>query len=409
MNLVCSAAPFLVMLCVAVLTFGSGKVFAQGEENAGASGGSQRAPAADGSTPLDPSASGAPSSAEAAESSPVQEHGVSSAAAAGGTGGTAAQADMAKEPSQPAKSSIVDSVKLGVSAWITQGDTKWSHNASALDSSLGNPSSRLQYKDVGTNIVELAPQVKFKSGWLLQGSVGYGSVGGGRVTDDDFFKVDGGQPSSRTIHDINGDYVLYVNGDVGYSILKLLKLPERHGSLDMFVGYQFRKEKHDAVSTGTVICTPTGQTNGVCNAPGTPGAERSMGQPVFTNTQTWHAARIGLQGEWRIFRRLSIDGKAAFLPFTALTNEDVHHTNPVLQQNPSISMSGIGIGANLEGNLNVMVIENLFLSVGYRYWWNRVTNENCDFHFVNFPNVSTKLNEFQNIRAGVTFGVNYRF
>jgi hypothetical protein len=72
-------------------------------------------------------------------------------------------------------------------------------------------------------------------------------------------------------------------------------------------------------------------------------------------------------------------------------------------------MSGIGIGANLEGNVNVMVIENLFLSVGYRYWWNRVSDENIDFHFVNFPNVSTKLNEFQNIRAGITFGINYRF
>jgi hypothetical protein len=397
-----------VLVCVGVLIFGCGKVFAQAD-NTGAPGGRQGLPSGDASAPAGNLAGELTSPAGTPEPSATQGSGEASAAGPGAAGGAGAQADMTKEPSRPTKSSIVDRVKLGVSAWITQGETKWSHNASALDSRLGNPSSRLEYKDTGINIVEFAPQVKFKSGWLLQGSVGYGSIGGGRVTDDDFFKVDGGQPSSRTFHDGSGDYVLYVNGDVGYSILKMLKVPERHGSLDVFVGYQFRKEKHEAISTATVICTPTGESEGVCNAPGTPGAVRSVGQPVFTNTQTWHAARIGLQGEWRIFRRLSIDAKAAFLPFTSLKNEDIHHTNPQFQQNPSISMSGIGIGANLEGNVNVMVIENLFLSVGYRYWWNRVSDENIDFHFVNFPNVSTKLNEFQNIRAGITFGINYRF
>jgi hypothetical protein len=397
-----------VLVCVGVLIFGCGKVFAQADKT-GAPDGSQGLPSGDASAPAGNLAGEPTLPAGTPEPSASQGSGEASAAGPGAAGGAGAQADMTKEPSRPTKSSIVDRVKLGVSAWITQGETKWSHNASALDSRLGNPSSRLEYKDTGINIVEFAPQVKFKSGWLLQGSVGYGSIGGGRVTDDDFFKVDGGQPSSRTFHDGSGDYVLYVNGDVGYSILKMLKVPERHGSLDVFVGYQFRKEKHEAISTATVICTPTGESEGVCNAPGTPGAVRSVGQPVFTNTQTWHAARIGLQGEWRIFRRLSIDAKAAFLPFTSLKNEDIHHTNPQFQQNPSISMSGIGIGANLEGNVNVMVIENLFLSVGYRYWWNRVSDENIDFHFVNFPNVSTKLNEFQNIRAGITFGINYRF
>ena len=44
--------------------------------------------------------------------------------------------------------------ELGIGAWISTGETQWAHNASSIPG-LGNPTSKLTYKDVGTNIIDL--------------------------------------------------------------------------------------------------------------------------------------------------------------------------------------------------------------------------------------------------------------
>ena len=52
--------------------------------------------------------------------------------------------------------------------------------------------------------------------------------------------------------------------------------------------------------------------------------------------------------EYRLTRQLSLVATAAFLPLTIIDNKDTHHLRPDLQQNPSISMEGWGVGADAD-------------------------------------------------------------
>lgn len=296
------------------------------------------------------------------------------------------------------------SVELGLSGWITRGETTWNHDASRESPLLGNPTSKLTYKDVGTNVIEFSGKMKFARRWFVRASYGTAAIGGGRLTDDDFLAADGGNPSLRTFSDIKGDNIWYVNGDLGFTVLNY---PGHRGTLDLVVGYQYRREKHEAVGVGLVGCTSAWDTFDGCPQPNA--LESLRNALVITNTQTWSSLKLGVETEYRITRRLSVGGKAAFLPLTSLSNKDIHHLRTDLQQNPSFEMTGTGIGANLEGDVSYMVMKGLFLKVGYRYWWNRVS----DGTWKNFPRSSPSetftLNEFENIRQGLTFGATYMF
>ena len=43
---------------------------------------------------------------------------------------------------------------LAIGTWISTGNTHWAHNASSI-AGLGDPTSKLTYKDVGTNVFEV--------------------------------------------------------------------------------------------------------------------------------------------------------------------------------------------------------------------------------------------------------------
>lgn len=303
------------------------------------------------------------------------------------------------------------SVELGLSGWISQGETTWNHDASRVDPLLGNPTSKLTYKDVGTNVIEFSGKMKFARRWFVRANYGTAAIGGGRLTDDDFLAADGGNPSSRTFSDLPGDSIWYVNGDVG---LTVVNYPGHRGTLDLVVGYQYRREKHVASGVTQILCTSAGATTDLDPAPGlqslcNPGAAPVSGMTVITNTQTWNSLKLGVETEYRITRRLSVEGKAAFLPFTSLNNKDIHHLRTDLQQNPSFEMTGTGIGANLEGDVSYMVLKGLFLKVGYRYWWNHVSDGTWKNFPVGAPSETFNLNEFENIRQGLTFGATYLF
>ena len=308
-------------------------------------------------------------------------------------------------------------IEMGARTWISQGRTTWSHNASSVDPNFGNPTSKLEYKDVGTNVVELSGKAMFAKRWFARGNFGFGAIGGGRLTDDDFLAADGGQPSLRTHSDIKGDDMWYLNGDVGVTVLNFAR---NRGSLDLFMGLQYWREKHVATGVTQVFCSTAGSTVDLDPDPAvfaplcTPGAPPSnVGQTVVTNEVKWSSIRLGLDGSYQITRRFSLNGSAAFIPLASLKNEDIHHlraTGPgALRQDPSFSMSGTGIGANFEVNASYMIVKQLFFDVGYRYWWLRVTDGDWKAYPVGGPTVSANLNEFQTIRQGVTLGLRYQF
>jgi len=279
-------------------------------------------------------------------------------------------------------------IELGAKTWISQGQTKWSGNS--LDPLFGNPTSELDYKDVWSNVVELDGQVSLRNGMFFRGQFGYGGIDDGELIDDDFLA--GQNLFSRTQSNIDGSNLWYLNADVG---LKLLSFSGRRGSLKAFVGYQYWQETYEA--KGLIQLVPP------------VGTVPTGGQTVITNEVQWNSIRLGVEGRYQFTRRFSIDGNAAFIPYTSLKNEDIHHLRPDLSQDPSISMRGSGIGANFEVTASYMIVKQLFLDLGYRYWWVQVTDGDLQFHFSNGPTSTVNLNEFQTIRQGVTLGLNYKF
>ncbi len=301
---------------------------------------------------------------------------------------------------------------LAIGAWISTGNTQWAHNASSASPLLGNPSSKLTYKDVGTNVLELTGTVWVTPKWFGRLNVGVASIGGGRLTDDDYLAADGGNPSSETFSDLKGDGMWYLNADFGK---RVVEFPHSRGWLDLFVGYQYYYQRFTANGLGQTSCSNAGQT--VDLDPGTPGTQPlcnpnqsvSSAIPVITNTATWNSLRMGGSAEYRLTRRFSVLGTVALIPLSIIDNKDIHHLRNDLQQNPSISAKGYGVGADADVGVRLMVIKNMFLNLGYRIWWNHAYDGTVTFHPVGAPSDSFPLTQFQSVRQGWTFGLNYSF
>lgn len=302
-------------------------------------------------------------------------------------------------------------IELGVGAWFSTGQTQWAHDASVVPI-LGNPTSKLTYKDVGTNVVEFTGRAWLPRNWFARLNLGFGNVGGGRLTDDDYLRADGGSPSSRTYSDLKGDDMWYLNADLGR---RIVEFPRSRGWLDVFAGYQYWYQRFSANGLTQAICTNAGQT--VDLDPGTPltqplcspNTSVSSAITVITNTVNWHSIRVGGTGEYRLTPRFSVLGTVALIPVSIIDNKDIHHLRTDLQQDPSISMLGYGIGADADVGARLMLVKNFFLNVGYRVWWNQTLDGTVTIHSVDGPADEFPLSRFQSYRYGLTFGIDYSF
>lgn len=315
---------------------------------------------------------------------------------------------------QPAarKDGIFKALDVGATGWFSQGQTVWSHNASNLDPRLGDPTSRLKYKDVGTNVLELNGKLSFNNHVFLRGSFGFSDIGGGRLTDDDFLSaqgatafntaVSGAQRFSRTYSDLGGNNrtdMWYVTGELG---LMAREFHDNKGFVNLFVGFQYWQEKQVARGIRQVECT----TSVLCDPPNTTGFN---GEPVITNRLRWYSARFGGDVEYRITSRVSLDAKLVFL-LSRMHNEDIHNLRTDLAQNPSFRMSGAGVGTNADINLKVMLLQGLYLSGGYRVWFNSVLwDKDWKIYGANGTSATAPLNEFYTLRHGPTLSLNYVF
>ena len=323
--------------------------------------------------------------------------------------------DGAQAETPPAQDRLVQSIEVGVTGWFTQGRTEWSHDASRLNPDLGNPTSKLKYEDVGTNVIELGAKVRFKHRFFLRGNFGWAAIGGGRLTDDDFLSaqgaankgasVSGAHRFSRTFSDIGGDDMWYVNADIG---LLAHEFHNNKGFVDVFVGFQYWREKLVANSLLQVECTTTSSSDldFRCPPAGTSGLK---GQTVITNTVHWTSLKVvGGEIRYQLLPRVEVNAKAAFL-LTWLNNEDVHHLRTDLGQDPSFKMTGVGIGTNADINLRVMLVQRLYLTGGYRLWWTRVTDGDWKVYGPDGSTLNANLNEFETLRHGPTVSLTYQF
>ena len=317
-----------------------------------------------------------------------------------------AQAVAAQEPNEEKRQRF----EIAIGTWFSSGDTHWAHNASSASPLLGNPSSKLTYKDVGTTVVDVAGTYWFTPRLFGRLNLGVGGIGGGRLTDDDYLAADGGNPSSRTISNLNGDGMIYLNADVGG---RVTNFANHRGWLDLFGGVQFWHTQYSAVGLGQVTCTTAGSTinlgggNVLCN-PGGPTPPVGSGVNIITNTTNWYSVRLGGRAEYRFTRQFSLQANIALLPISILDNKDIHHLRSDLQQNPSISMVGFGIGADADVGLKYMFTKNIGLNLGYRVWWNRMLDGTVTFHNTNSSS-EYPLTQFQSVRHGLTAGLNFTF
>ena len=132
-------------------------------------------------------------------------------------------------------------------------------------------------------------------------------------------------------------------------------------------------------------------------------------RPVISNTTNWHSFRIGTSSEYRLTTRLSVLGTVALIPLSVLDNEDVHHLRGDLQQNPSFSMTGYGVGANVDVGARFMITKNLAANLGYRVYYNRVLDGDLTNHPVTGSSNSFPLTQFESLRHGFTAGLSLIF
>jgi opacity protein-like surface antigen len=99
-----------------------------------------------------------------------------------------------------------------------------------------------------------------------------------------------------------------------------------------------------------------------------------------------------------------------------LSNDDTHHLRQqavppllALQQDPSFSMTGTGIGADVDVGASYLVTPRFSINLGYRFWWNHVSDGKVTVYPVGAAASTSNLNEFQTYRHGITLGLQYTF
>ncbi|MFQ5481638.1 MAG: hypothetical protein ACE5ER_02670 [Nitrospinaceae bacterium] len=313
----------------------------------------------------------------------------------------------AKEKSKQTRFPKV-SVSLG--AWISTGQTDWNHDATALNSAVGNPTSELIYEDLDSQIIELEAELSLPRRFFLRTRFGYGLINDGRLIDDDFVSASGAaffganqsgaHRISRTFSDIDDENLWYLNLDVGY---RLWVSADKRSSLQGFIGYQHWEEKLIARGLKQIECTSVGN---FCSAPGT---ETNAGQKVITNQVRWDSLRVGLGGGHWFTKRFRVETDLAFIPYSNLLNQDIHHLRLDLQQDPSFEMEGTGIGFNLEIGLKYRLTRHLSFLAGYRFWSLKV-NDGAIKIFNQIGGADqAKINDFDSERYGATAGLEFLF
>ncbi|MDH4187540.1 MAG: hypothetical protein OEV08_11115 [Nitrospira sp.] len=294
------------------------------------------------------------------------------------------------EPVQEAR----PKVEFSAGMWFSTGATTWAHNASSAG--WGNPTSKLTYKDVGTKVIDLTGRFWFSPGIFGRINGGFGDIGGGRMTDDDYLR--GQRLISQTTSNVSGNDMYYINADLGG---RVNEFANRRGYLDIFGGYQYWHTEYRAVGVNRVVCDSA--VLSTCN-----NALPSPEQTVITNKSNWHSIRVGASTEYRLTRQLSLVGTAALIPLSIIDNKDVHHLRNDLKQNPSISMVGVGIGADADVGVKFMFTPQVGVNVGYRVWWNHAIDGRVTFHGTSSSS-QYPLVQFDSLRHGLTASLDLTF
>jgi hypothetical protein len=283
---------------------------------------------------------------------------------------------------------------VGVREWISQGRS--AHNIGAPD---GHPNvlSELTWRGMNSVITEVNADLVVHH-FVVTGSIGYGTIGGGTLLDQDWNGDNRMQKTSQTLSRSNDGSVLIISVTPGVRAFQwTVEDNPVLGGIDILLGYQYWREEY--VGFGAVNQLGPGQAPDIKS---------------ITQTNTWQSLRFGTRITVPFLSRIALKGSAFYIPVTSYRNEDIHHLQTsgpnALRQDPSfLTTASGGNGVQLEGSLSVRVWRQLAVEAGYAYWDIRSGSGIVQAYPASGGVVQESHNVDNTRRQGVFFGVNWIF
>ena len=304
-----------------------------------------------------------------------------------------------------------EDMHFSLDTWVTEGQTKWRHDSG--HPRFGVPTSELDYQGVNSTVVEFGVLRQLAKGHDLEISIGAGSIDSGLLIDDDYLSASGAtyygatqsgaHRFSRTHSDINGSDLFYLNGRFAPVDFHL---DGKFVDIQFSFNYQYWEEEYKAIGVRSVECTVLGDTDITCLPAG---SSTALNKTVITNKVQWSGFGIAIDGVLNLTSKLALDLDAVFYPMMTLKNDDTHHLRGDLAQNPSIRMTGNGMGYDMTLGLRYHLAERFNAHIGYRVWERWVKNQTITFYGSNGGSSSSDLMDFRTRREGFIAGVSFQF
>lgn len=299
---------------------------------------------------------------------------------------------------------------LSTRAWLSSGETEWSHCASAACGgpsgfvsdgtrtyllTLGDPTSKLNYSGIKANSVELVATQRLDQGWRWQGVWGVGSGNGGMQRDEDCLTLQrlGTFKFSDTTSVIRGT-------SIGHLVLDLGRTqPLAQARLTPFVGFARYQERLSAFGINHL------RNDFNAQYPNLPDTVK-----VFDNDITWTGLRLGSELEWNLSDHSRLMVNAAYVARAQGKNKDSHvlrTSRNDLGPTPNILNEGTGDGWMVDVIGTYGFSRQLSFEVGYRWWEFTATQGTTRFG----PNFSQAFpnRSLYSKRDGLLMGRNYLY
>jgi len=296
--------------------------------------------------------------------------------------------------------------------WMSQGQTKWRHDASALDSDYGVPSSELDYQGVNSQVAEIGMLAFLPTGHSLNLIFGTGVIDEGTLVDDDYLSASGAvnwgatqsgaHRFSRTHSDINGSRLFYFKGEFTPQDFHI-----NNTLADIRFSFSLHRWEEEYTATGIrqIECTILTPPNNCLPA----GSSVLSGVTVITNKVEWTGVGIAMDSLFNLSNKLSFKLDLTYYPLMSLVNEDTHHRRSDLAQDPSIKMTGTGTGYDLTTLFQYQFSERFSFHLGYRLWERWVKNQTITFRGASGGSSSADLMDFRTRREGFMTGITLQF
>lgn len=302
--------------------------------------------------------------------------------------------------------------EFSIRYWRGKGKSSWSHCASVACGGpaftylgqpiqFGDPSSRLNPRDLAADTTELHGTLGLGSSWVLSGSFGLGAITSGQMHDQDWADLRalgfGAQALfSSTQSEVKDGRLDYLTLDLGRES-RFVQL-----GVTPFLGIVRHREMFNSYG---VVFMPDDIGFGATQ-PGVSEAVR-----VLSHKITWQGLRLGLEATYDISDAARIGLKVAYLPWARGKIEDSHHLRPDLGAPPNVLAAANGKGwmFDLVGHhrFSSGPLRNWSGQLGYRFW----KFESKDGRQKYGPAFSTAfpLRDFTTERSGVLVGASYVF